>query len=109
MLLIIERDSVAKALIYHQLGYIALHRGDSADALSLWENALRFHPTYLSAALNYQWLRLRYRPPATPTMTLRKYYDNFPPPSEKAPPHLGGKGAIVLEVPRWLSVVRMKE
>jgi tetratricopeptide (TPR) repeat protein len=42
-LLITEGDSGRRALIYQQLGYIALYRGDSAEALALWKQSLQYH------------------------------------------------------------------
>lgn len=109
-LLWMERDSAARALIYHQLGYIALHRGDSAEALRLWEQSLRYKPFYSIAWVNYRWLRQRLQqpPPADPP-PLYSQYEPPPPFSENAPPHWG-QGEPPTSFPiRWLPAVRLQE
>ncbi len=88
-LLLVERDSIRRALVYQQLGYIALQIGDSAEALFLWQRSLTYHPTYRLAWQNYIWLRQRYRPPKSASEPLSLYQYEASPPSETAPPHLG--------------------
>jgi len=106
-----ERDSGARALICQQLGYIALQRGDSGEALYLWEQSLRYRPTYALARANYQWLRLRLkRPPEVPPSQLLRYLPS-PPLSEDAPP-TWGEGPLQSSEPassRWWSVRRLQE
>lgn len=106
-----ERDSTARALICQQLGYIALQRGDSNEALYLWEQSLRYRPTYAVALKNYQWLRMRLRrPPETPPPQLLRYVP-YPPLSEDAPPGWG-EGPLRLAEPssrRWWAVRHLQE
>ncbi|MCS6896105.1 MAG: tetratricopeptide repeat protein [Bacteroidia bacterium] len=105
-LLISERDSSSQALIYQQLGYIAVYRGDSAEALRLWRQSLLWKPDYRVAIQNYQWLykKLR-RPPATSPPPLSPY--DYPTLSERAPPHLGDKPSTKAQKVRWLPVARL--
>lgn len=106
-----ERDSTARALICQQLGYIALRRGDSSEALYLWEQSLRYRPAYPVALTNYQWLRLRLkRPPQAPPPHISQYMP-YPPLSEEAPP-VWGEGPLQFTEPsslRWWCVRRLQE
>ncbi|MCS7297468.1 MAG: hypothetical protein RMK19_02010 [Bacteroidia bacterium] len=108
-LLLIERDSSRRALIYQQLGYIAVQRGDSGEALRLWRESLRYKPDYLPALRNYQWLFLRLRRPPPPSPPLRSLYE--PPlfPSEQQPPSLGNQPFEKGRKPRWLPVERLSK
>lgn len=107
-LLLLERDSVRRALIYQQMGYIALLAGDSAEALTLWHRSLNYNPTYRTAWLNYIWLRQRYRPPrALPEAPLLYRYEALPPPSESAPPHLGHSPPNGAQPLVWLPALRL--
>lgn len=104
-----ETDSGAVALMYQQLGYIALHKGDSAEALRLWETALRFWPEYRPALQNYQWLRQRLRRPPPPTPPYLYRYTPPPPLSEKAPPTVGELPLPrKLPEPQWLPAARLQ-
>ncbi|MCS7162664.1 MAG: hypothetical protein NZ958_04980 [Bacteroidia bacterium] len=100
-----ERDSIRQALITQQMGYIALRRGDSLDALKLWELSLRYRPDYAIAEANYRWLRAKLRvPPPAPLKPL------YQPPlriSENAPPHLGQAPPLPLPPVRWLPAARL--
>lgn len=103
----VESDSVGKALIYQQLGLIALKQGDTSEALALWERSLRYHPTYTIAWQNYVWLR-RKLPPIPPPPPSLLQYEKPPPLSEKAPPSLG---TLPIASPRklsWLSAERLR-
>ncbi|MCS6789703.1 MAG: tetratricopeptide repeat protein [Bacteroidia bacterium] len=103
----VEGDSANRALIYQQLGLIALKRGDSSEALGLWERSLRYQPTYTIAWQNYLWLRQRI-PPQTPTPPPSPKYEKPPPLSEKAPVTLG---TLPVPNPRklpWLAAERLR-
>ncbi len=106
-LLLTEGDSIRRALIYQQLGYIALHRGDSAEALALWKQSLQYHPTYRLAWENYIWLRRRLRvpPPIEPLRYMQ--YVALPPPTEKAPPTWGSTPPKLDKTMRWLPAERL--
>ncbi len=106
-LLLMEGDSIRRALIYQQLGYIALHRGDSAEALALWKQSLQYYPTYRLAWENYIWLRRRLRvpPPIDPLRYMQ--YVALPPPMEKAPPTWGGGSPRLDKAMRWLPAERL--
>jgi tetratricopeptide (TPR) repeat protein len=106
-LLITEGDSGRRALIYQQLGYIALYRGDSAEALALWKQSLQYHPTYRTAWENYIWLRQRLRvpPPIEPLRYAR--YIALPPPTEKAPPTWGRFSPDFHRPMQWLPAERL--
>ena len=106
-ILLTEGDSVRRALIYQQLGYIALHRGDSAEALALWKQSLQYHPTYRLAWENYLWLRRRLRvpPPIEPLRYMQ--YVALPPPTEKAPPTWGSGLPTLDRGMRWLPAERL--
>jgi len=106
-LLSIERDSVRRGLIYQQLGYIAVHKGDSGEALRLWEQALRYRPEYPVAQQNYRWLRQKL-PPPPPIPPPVSAYESPPPPSEKALPHLGSGPPPPPLKPPFLSVARLR-
>ncbi|MCX7606683.1 MAG: hypothetical protein N2170_05385 [Bacteroidia bacterium] len=104
-----EKDSSRRALIYHQLGYIALHRRDSVEALRLWEQSLRLRPDYPITLQNYQWLRLKLTVPPPPAPTHLYRYEAPPPLSEKNPPHLGEEEPQQPIRVRWFCVVRLQE
>ncbi len=106
-LLLTEGDSIRRALIYQQLGYIALHRGDSAEALALWKQSLQYYPTYRLAWENYIWLRRRLRvpPPIEPLRYMQ--YVALPPPTEKAPPTWGSTPPTLDKTMRWLPAERL--
>ena len=106
-LLLTEGDSIRRALIYQQLGYIALHRGDSAEALALWKQSLQYHPTYRLAWENYIWLRRRLRvpPPIEPLRYMQ--YVALPPPTEKALPTWGSTPPTLDKTMRWLPAERL--
>lgn len=106
-LLLTEGDSIRRALIYQQLGYIALHRGDSAEALALWKQSLQYHPAYRLAWENYIWLRRRLRvpPPIDPLRYMQ--YVALPPPTEKAPPAWGSGSPKLDKAMRWLPAERL--
>ncbi|MEN3040082.1 MAG: hypothetical protein ABDH66_00885 [Bacteroidia bacterium] len=106
-LLFQEKDSIGQALIYQQLGYIALYRGDSAEALRLWRQSLLWRPDYPVAIRNYQWLyaKLRRPPEATPP-SLSKYEPSFP--SEQGTPHLGSTPPSRNRKIRWLPIERLR-
>lgn len=103
----VENDSVGKALIYQQLGLIALRRGDSSEALALWERSLRYQPTYSIAWQNYVWLR-RKIPPTPPLPPSLLPYEKPPPLSEKAPPSLGTLPTASPRRLSWLSIERLR-
>ncbi len=106
-LLLTEADSVRRALVYQQLAYIALHRRDSAEALALWRQSLKYHPTYQMAWENYLWLRQRFRQPPTTNPQRYTQYVTTPPLSEKAPPTWGERPIDPAPTLRWLPMERL--
>ncbi len=108
-LLLIEKDSAAQALIHQQLGYIALHRGDSAEALRLWKRSLTFQPQYAIALRNYQWLYTKLRRPPSEIPPPYSVYAPMPTLSERAPPHMGERPPRIEKSVQWLPVVRLRD
>ena len=106
-IIITEGDSIRRALAYQQLGYIALSRGDSGEALALWKQSLQYHPYYRVAWENYVWLRQRLKvpPPVDPLRYSR--YIALPPPTERAPATWGTAPAALNKPMRWLSAERL--
>lgn len=108
-LLLTERDSGALALVYQQVGYIALYRGDSSEALRLWRRALELHPDYVPALKNYQWLYSKLRRPPAVLTTPSSTYEPIPPLSERMPPHWGSLAPRLQQPILWLPAERLKE
>ncbi len=106
-ILVTEEDSIRRALIYQQLGYIALACGDSAEALILWKQSLQYQPAYRIVWENYLWLRQRLRvpPPIDPLKYTR--YVTLPPPTEKAPPTWGTAPPALDKPLHWLPAERL--
>ncbi len=106
-ILVTEGDSARRALIYQQLGYIALSRGDSAEALALWKQSLQNYPYYRVAWENYSWLRQRLKvpPPIEPLKYTR--YVAQPPPTENAPATWGTAPAVLDRPLQWLPAERL--
>lgn len=108
-LLLIERDSAALALIHQQLGYVALHRGDSSEALRLWRQSLAFQPDYPIARQNYQWLYQKLRRPPDPMPPPYSRYAPRQTLSEHAEPQMGERAPDLRREVRWLSVERLQD
>jgi len=106
-IIVTEGDSMRRALAYQQLGYIALSRGDSAEALALWKQSLQNYPYYRVAWENYSWLRQRLKvpPPIEPLKYTR--YVAQPPPTENAPATWGTAPAVLDRPLQWLPAERL--
>ncbi|MCX8111866.1 MAG: hypothetical protein N3E49_01515 [Bacteroidia bacterium] len=109
-LLLIERDSMALALIYQQLGLVALQRRDSVEALRLWKKSLHYHPAYTVARQNYGWLYSKLRRPPEESPLERTLYEPHVIPLERNPPFMGSRHVVAKpKTVLWLLQVRGKE
>ncbi len=106
-IVVTEGDSMRRALAYQQLGYIALSRGDSAEALALWKQSLQYYPFYRIAWENYVWLRQRLKVPPPIDPLRYSYYIALPPPTERAPPTWGTTPAALDKPMQWLPAERL--
>ncbi|MCX7763366.1 MAG: hypothetical protein N2253_00555 [Bacteroidia bacterium] len=105
-LLFVERDSGARALVYQQLGVVALYRGDSAAALRLWKLSLTYKPEYQIAQRNYQWLYQKLSRPVSTSLSSRSPYEPQDIPSEQAKPHIGSGNPSAHKKVLWLPLER---